>query len=322
MLKRPLSVLIAVIVMLAFSAACKKDANIGTQKDPIKISFMPSADKAVMAENAKIFTDELSKVTGLKIEPVMAPDYLSIIDAMASGNTDIAFINPLGYLLAHDWCGAEAVFQLKGTDKKTDYQSAIIANIASGISAITDLEGKKFAYTDPYSMAGYLMPLWMLTEANVKPASTTYLNKYDAVVESVYLQKQDAGAIFYHKPDPYGRINDARAKLVEKYSDTLEKVKVVALSEPIPNSTVMFRKNLKPELSEALSKAFDTVGASEAGIAALGKMYDATGFGPADNDRYAKIREMLKKLGKDPKEVVPGALTFYRKNVWEVVPSY
>lgn len=314
--------LIALSLSLSLTACTNRDKNLGSEKNPVIVSFMPSATEDVMEKNADIFAKRLSEVSGLHVRAEVAEDFVSMVDKLGNKKADVAFINSLGYLLARDWSGASAIFQLKGVDGKMDYRSAIIAHTNSGINSIADLKGKSFAYTDPFSMSGYLMPLYMFTENGVKPGTTSFDGNYDVVVEKVFQKKTDGGAIYYHKPDPYGRVRDARERLITKYKDLLENVKVVALSDAIPNTPIVLRKALPEDAKVKITMAFATLSNDQTAIAALGKMYDATGFGPVDNASFKKIQEILKKLNKKIEEVVPGAVTFYKTHIWEITPEY
>ena len=275
-----------------------------------------------MKHSADVIAERLSEKTELNIKAEVAKDFVSMVDKLGSKKTDIAFINSLGYLLAKDWNGAEAVFQLKGADGNMYYQAAMITGSDSGIKDVKGFNGKSFAYTNAYSMAGYLMPLYIFNMNNVRPGSTSFLRNYESVIENVYTGKISGGSIYYHKPDPYGRIRDAREKLIPRYPDLLEKVVIANLSEDIPNTPVVFRKNIPPEIQKVLKQGLESLDKDNVALAALGKMYDATGLGPADEAGFDKIRGMLKKLGKSVEEVVPGAVTFYKTHVWEITPEF
>lgn len=311
------------MVMLT-AAACHRDRNIdlGSAKNPIELGFMPSEDKEVMEKNAAVIASGLEKASGYKARPVIASNYFNLLEGLGTKKIDAAFMNSLGFLLAHDWNGAEAVVQLKGVDGGTDYISAIIVRSDSGIKKLSDLNGKSFVYSDPYSMAGYLMPLELLNANGIKPSKESFAGGYSDAIEMVYNGKADAAAIYYHKRDPYGRINDARARLVPKYNDLLEKVTVLDFTDTIPNTPVVFRKNLPADVGAKLTEAFLKLSSDPAVLLAIGNMYQATGFVEADQESFGKIRETLKKLGKEVKEVVPGGITFFQKHIWENVPEY
>lgn len=323
-MKKIVFLMLTVLVVISGCKACqtRDESKIGTEKIPLKIGFMPAPEKGIMEANVKTIIDEISKESGLKIEPVIAKDYMSLIDGLSSKTIDVAFINSLGYLLAHDFCKAEALFQLKGEDGRMVYNSAVIAGVNSGVKTINDITGKSFTYSDPFSLTGYLIPLSVFTENKIVPSSTTFAGGYSDVVELVYNGKAAAGAIYYAEHDPDGRIHDARVKLVNKYNDMLDKVLIIFKSDPVPTTPITFRKDLNAGVKDKIVKAFERSSVNPSVISALNKLYGATGIMLADPKNYDKIRDVLKKLGKDVKEVVPGAVEFYKKHFWDVVPTY
>lgn len=317
------SLLPFIVLSMVSCKACKfrDESKVGTGSVPLKLAFMPAPVEDEVKAGAKLVVDDLSRASGLKIELVIAKKYMAVIDGLASRTIDVAFINSLGYLLSHDWSGTEALFQLKGEDGKNVYKTAIIVRADSGIKTMKDINGRSFAFTDPYSMSGYLMPLYLFNENGVKPAKTVFAGGSSEVVEMVYSGKVDAGAIYYAEHDPDGRIHDARAKLVDKYPDMVDKVAIIALSPPIPTTPVVFRKGLMPDVVKKLEGAFIALNQDQEAIGLLYKMYGATGILKADEKSYDGIRDILKELGKELKEVVPGAVDFYKTHVWEVAPA-
>lgn len=317
-----MSLLPFLVLSMASCKACKfrDESKIGTESVPLKLAFMPAPVEEEVKAGARLVADTLSKSSGLKVELVIAKSYMTVIDGLASRAIDIAFLNSLGYLLSHDWSGTKAIFQLKGEDGKSVYKTAIIARADSGIKGLEDINGKTFAFTDPYSMSGYLMPLYLLNEKGIKPAKTVFAGGFSDVVEMVYSGRADAGAIYYAEHDPDGRIHDARVKLVDKYPDMVDKVAVIALSPPIPTTPVVFRKGLMPDVVKKLEGAFGALNTDQEAMGLLYKMYGAKGILKADEKSYDGIRDILKKLGKNTEEVVPGAVDFYKTHVWDVVP--
>lgn len=325
MKKMRISIVLALAALLLIStASCHGDSDkdLGSARDPLKVGFMPAPDESITKENAEIVTKRLERLGVLTAEPVVADDYITLIDGLASKSIDVAFINSLGYLLARDWGKAKAEFQFKGADGKTEYRTAIITRSDSGIGSLKDLNGRSFAYTDPYSMSGYLMPLALLTEKGIRPSSTTFAGSFNDLIEDVYNGRVDAGAIYYCERDPYGRIYDARAQLVEKYNDMIDRVVIIELTDATPTTPIVFRRGLPPELEKELKTAFGRLGKDPEAMAALNKLYGATGIVVASDEGYNKIEDVLKKLGKETKEVVPGAVTFYQKHFWGHAPVY
>jgi len=100
---------------------------------------------------------------GVRTVVITGTSYNAVIEAMRAGRADAFEVGPFSYVLAHDVADAEplAVGNYSTTvDLKTipGYYSVMFTKKGSGITKIEDLAGKTFAFTDPASTSGYLVP--------------------------------------------------------------------------------------------------------------------------------------------------------------------
>jgi phosphonate transport system substrate-binding protein len=185
---------------------------------------------------------------------------------------------------------------------KDTYQSQIIARADSKVKSLKDIDGKKFAFVDPASASGYLMPAKLFADNKIKPAQTVFANKHDNVVMMVYQKQVDAGATYYSAPQD-GKIEDARQLVLAQYPDIEEKVKIIQLTDPIPNDPIVMRADLdekmKSTVVDALIKFMDT----PEGQKSLKEVFGITGMIRSSDERYDGVREILKTLGKDVAEL-------------------
>ena len=56
----------------------------------------------------------------------------------------------------------EAIFTVVRNNNEMTYKSQIITRKDSGINSLKDLNGKSFAFTDPASTSGYILPSKLL----------------------------------------------------------------------------------------------------------------------------------------------------------------
>ena len=98
---------------------------------------------------------------------------------------------------------------------------------------------------------------------------------------------------------PDGSLGDARRTALESYPDAGEKVKIVQLSDPIPNDTVSFRADLPQDVKDKLIAAILAMTKTDEGIEVLGELYNITGLVPASDSDYDVVRKMGDLLGFD-----------------------
>ena len=319
---RYLNTVLILVVTLLLTVSCNyRSSNLGTSGNPVKVAFMPRGDVDNVTKGADLFARQLEAETDLKVKTVISEDYISIIDGLHSGKIDLAIINPLGYLLARDWAGATAIYQLKGPGGRSVFKSAIITNHSSGINSIKDMDGKSIAYTNPYSVSGYFMPLVMLDKYNVTPSEIRFSGSFEDVIKDVYSGKISAGAIFYNESGYNSHISKALENSAGGQEKSEKSFKILALSDPIPTSPVVIRDKLGADVKSKLMSGLAKISAEQTTVKGLQEMYDSTGLAAVNEADFNRIEDVLAKQGRDIKETVPGALTFYKTHMWDEVPE-
>lgn len=290
-------VMTMVTSVCALTTGCTiSKGELGSEKNPIKLFFVPSVDAKVIEENSVKFKDFLEKNTGYKFEVSIPQSFIAVVEAFGSNRADVASLNTFGYILAHEKYGAEAHLTVLRHGSAT-YQSQFIAKADGPIKTLKDFEGKKIAFVDPASTSGFLLPKKVLTDKGIKPSQEVFAMKHDSVVSMIYQGQVDGGATFY-SPEAEGEIQDARRLVLTQYPDVVKKIKIVELTESIPNDPIILRKDLKPEMKKKIIDAFLAFVATSDGKETFSKVYGVTDLKTATDADYDSVRDMLKKLGK------------------------
>jgi phosphonate transport system substrate-binding protein len=288
--------------LFALNACTSKKAELGSASNPVKLFFTPSVDAKVIEDNSKIFKDYLEKNTPYKFEVAIPQSYIAVVEAFGTKRADVAAINTFGYILAHDKYAAEARMTVIRHGSAT-YQAQFLAKADSKINAVNDFKGKKLAFVDASSTSGYLLPLKMLKDNKVEFGETVFAGKHDNVVTMIYQGQVDGGATFY-SPPANDEIQDARRLVKTQYPDVEKKIKIVQLSEPIPNDPIIFRKDMPEEMKAKIIAAFSGFVATPEGKGAFEKLYGVTDIKVSSDQDYDAVRAMLKTLGKDANEML------------------
>lgn len=311
-------ILIALALIFAVTSvtmlACKK-APLGTAENPVKIWFMPLKDEAVYNKYAPVIEKYLEEKTGMAVETKLARNFVDIVKAMGKKKADIAFMNTLGYLLAHDWAGANAQLQYLYGDVYTTYRGEIITRVGSGIEKPADITGKAFAFAGPYSAGGYLYALKYLKDHKIKPSRTTFAGGHLKAIEMVYNGTVDAAATYHEHPGASGEAKDARIELKKQYPDILAKVKILALTDEIPDGPVTTRKRLPEEINNTFMEALKDFAETPEGRTALIALYNITGLTAVDNSVYDGIRKTIQQLGKEIQDMVKGGYPYFKTSI-------
>lgn len=297
-------ILAAVFTSLVFSISCtRRDrGEIGSANNPIKLFFVPSVDVKVIEDTSEDLKKYLEAHTPYKFTVKIPPSFVAVVEAFGTKRADVASINTFGYIMAHDRYGVEARLTVIRHGEST-YKGQFLTRTDGPIKKIEDLEGKSIAYVDPSSTSGYLLPLKVLKDKGIKPKESTFAMRHDTVVSMIYQGQVDAGATFYSPPAD-GEIQDARRLAKTQYPDIEEKIKILELTDPIPNDPVVFRKELPEEVKSTIVQALEDFVKTEEGLDTLKKLSSVTGFVRATDEDYAPVRKLLKDLGKSANELV------------------
>jgi len=309
------AVLLALTVVISFSACKSRKGPVGSEQNPVQIWFMPLKEEAVYQKHAPAIEKYLEEKTGLKVETKLADSFIDIVKAFGKKKADVAFMNTLGYLLAHDWAGANAKLQYLYGDVYTTYRGEIITKVGSGIDKPADLNGKSFAYTDVYSAAGYLYALKYLKDNKIEPGKVIFSGGHLKAVEMVYSGEVDAAATYHEHPGASGEAKDARVELAKKYPDVLSVVKILALTGEIPDGPIATRKGLNAEISDQITDALKEYTETPEGRATMIALYNVTGLTAIDNRAYDGVRKVIKEMGKDIQQMVRGGEPYYKTSI-------
>ncbi|MDH4567475.1 phosphonate ABC transporter substrate-binding protein [Pseudomonas sp. BN414] len=275
---------VAGIVLLPLVAATSAQAA-----DKLTIGLIPSEDSQAMIESSKQVLDRLESQLGMPVEPFVATDYNGIIEALRAGKLDVAYLGPFSYVLATTVADVEA-FSVAVTKKtgQSAYKSLILARKDSGIRNLADLQGHTFAFVDPSSASGHLFPKAGLEQAGYEPdklfSRVIFSGSHDASILAVENNKVDAAAVADRI------LAGAVAKGLVKQDD----FQVVWTSRPIPESPMVWRKDMDPALKQKVAAAL-------ASIKDLpwGDQGQLDGFQPTNDAAYGVVRETAKVLDLD-----------------------
>lgn len=258
---------LALATAMAFAALAFAPVTPAPAQIKLVMAFVPSGEARTILDTGNRIAHLLDVATGYHFESFVATSYAGVIEAMGARRADIGWLSTFAYVIAHQKYGVE-VRLVTVRFGLPYYNAEIIAQASSGVNSLADLKGKRFAFVDPASTSGYLFPLAGLKKAGYDPAKffgqTIFAGSHNNVVLAVYQGRVDAGSVY----------DDARGTVQKDYPDVMQKVKVVWKSDPIPNDTVSFRKDLPEDVKDKVTKALIRFSQQPAGLDALKTLYE------------------------------------------------
>ena len=258
-------------------------------KDPAKlrVALLPDENAATLIQNAQPLKAYLEKTLGRAIEVIVTTDYSSMIEAMRFGRIEIAYFGPFSYVLAKSKAPAIEPFAVGIEKGSPTYNSILIAHAGGPVATIADIKGKPFGYGDQASTSSHLIPRAYLLKNGLdgaKDYKPVHLGTHDGVARAVQNGQVPAGALS----------KAIYESLLARKSIDAEKIKVLAVTPPIPNYPMTMQGDLAPALKDKIRKAF-----LEVKDPAVLKSFRVEGFAPTDDKAYDVLRDTAKILDLD-----------------------
>ena len=259
---------------------------------PQQLNFgvIPSESSDNVTERFNGLRQYLEQRLGIPVKMQVATDYAGVITAMQFKHIDLAYFGPKAYVDAAQRANAEAFVVQILRDGRNGYHGVVITRKDSSIHNIEDAKGKIFAFTDPNSTSGTLVPtVYFVKEMKIKPEE--YFSKV------IYSGSHQASILEVKS----GRVDLASTNDLDllrgngKQWNTDQDFRVLWTSPLIPGSPMAFRKDLPASLKEALTNAFISY-KDPAGL----QLLKVSGYERATDDIYNPIREQIevkKQLG-------------------------
>ena len=110
--------------------------------------------------NQECFRAAIEAELGVPVKLFAPADYDGVIQGLLGGTIDYAWLGPSAYAKIYltDPTAVDLKLTKQNVDGSTGYYSIGFARADSGITSIEDAKGKVFAFADPNSTSGYLVP--------------------------------------------------------------------------------------------------------------------------------------------------------------------
>ena len=227
------------------------------------------------------FITYLEEKLGSKVTLVVPPDYAGVIEGLAQKKLHFALLGPKSYIEASKQANATTSARILGEDGQDGYKGVIITKKGSGLKTVADLKGKTWAFTDPHSTSGNLIPsVYFAADAQIDPE--TYFS-------NVIFSGSHENSILMVKK---GEIDAAATNNVDIERDSgrqwrKEDFNIIWESQLIPHDMIAYNKAMPEDFVQALTQAVlafdDPQGLKDMAIAR---------FIPATDADYVFVRQL------------------------------
>jgi phosphonate transport system substrate-binding protein len=222
---------------------------------------------------------------GRKIYLVQRKTYAEVNGLLADGRIDLAFICSGPYAADRDRYRFEAL-AIPLIHQKSVYRAYLITGQASSIKRFADLRGKVFAFSDPDSNAGCIVPRFLLAQQGERPQSffgkTIFTYSHDNSILAVSRSLVDGAFVHEHIWEYYSLRNPI----------VTSRIRIVFTSEPFGNPPLVASAFMPEALKLRIREVLFSMHEDPEGARILSELLIDRFIQP-DEQLYDPIRRML-----------------------------
>ena len=222
------------------------------------------------------------------VQLIQRKTYGEINELFLKGQIDLAFICTGPYAAGKYVYGFEGIATpvVRG---EPYYQSYLLVNHQSPYMALEDLRGKIFAFTDPESNTGALVPTYWLSEIDETPASffrtVNYTYSHDNSIMAVARNLVDGATVDGHKWEYYNKQNPVHTA----------RTRVIRKSQPLGSPPLVAANRLPVELKTEIKHVIQSMHTDPVGKAILEKLM-VDRFVTPEDQWYEPVRHMSARV--------------------------
>jgi len=231
----------------------------------------------------------LAKELGVDFDLVATTDWAGMAVAMGSGQLDVAWMGPWGYIIANAATNCQAVATVKYDDKPV-YYGIIIARPDLVVAKFPDdTKGKSMSFADVGSTSGWLVPTYYAKEVwKIDPK--TYWKYSEGATHAANEIAVSSGQV-----DMATDFDRNRNAMIASGQVKADANKIIWTSAPLPNDAIVLPSTAPKELSAQVQKILTAIAVEQAKTL-LPPRY--TGFVAADHAAYETIEKAGIAVGK------------------------
>ena len=253
---------------------------------PLVLSIHPYLAATEIHKRFSLLAEYLSKELGRPMTIHIENTYESHVNAVGTGEVDIAFMGPASYIKLTQKYGKRPLLAAFETKGGRTFRGVIVVRKDSPIKTLSQLRGKKVAFGDVNSTMSYLVPRSMLLEAAIdlnQLGKIDFVGNHENIALGVLSGSFDAGAL---KEDVF-----------KQYEQ--EGLRALAVSDPMPDHLFVARAGLPEDVVRKITKSLLSLKDTEDGRRILGSLQNTLiALVPARDEDYDPLRRVLDSLAR------------------------
>jgi phosphonate transport system substrate-binding protein len=296
MRKRSIATILCVLCFPLLAACSPKEPPPPAKKPSVEkllIGLIPEQNLFRQMERYEPLGEYLSRKTGTKITFKILSRYGNIVDSFKSSGLDGAFFGSFTYVLAHAKLGVEVLARPVDQDNTSTYHGLIFVRKDSRIRSARDMKGKRFAFVDKATTAGYLLPLEYFHDNGISDyrhylKEAYFTGTHEDAIYDVLNRKADIGAA---KNTVFQRLAKADPRIMKE-------LVVLKRSLDVPENALALRKDIDASVRDLLKDALLKMNLDPDGKKVL-ERFGALKFIETTNKDYDVVRKYAEDINLD-----------------------
>ena len=253
--------------------------------------------------------DRTEALLGVETKIFAPADYSGVIEGLIGGNLDMAWLGASGYAAVYlaDPEAVEPVLVKINTDGSYGYYSIGFARVDSGIKSLDDMKSKVFAFGDPNSTSGYLIPSVEIPEGGYSMKSGEYFSEvkfvggHEQTIVAVANGDVDAGVTWADGLGNWeeGYNSGALRKATDAGLVDMTEIQEIWRSKVIPEGPIVLRKALPERVKLQMTGLMASLESMDPECAYSVMAGEVKGIAPIGHDAYISVIEARKASMKN-----------------------
>lgn len=253
----------------------------------IILTHMAVSPTAIL-EGCKPFANYISRKIDVDFQIEIVPDVNYLIKGLENNTIQMGYVSNLDYVKIKKSRHVTPFAKVVKGGTST-YNAKLLVRKDSGINKLSDLKGKKFAYSSKNSSHGYLYPYLLIKKGFNKP-----LEKFFGSIITTKKDPDGILSVLYRRADVVSASSQTFAILTELMPRLKRELKVLSTSQPLVHGPMFFDQENVPdqEMRENIKREVLNMSKGTEGKQIL-LLFKIGGFTSAKDCEYNSLRTLL-----------------------------
>jgi phosphonate transport system substrate-binding protein len=280
----------ATVVDFSRKVAVKKPGKQQSDANVLRVAVGAMISPRETAAHYYALLGYISDKMGREVVLIQRRTYGQINELLSTGQVDVAFICSGPYATGKDIFNFQALAVPLVRNKHT-YRSYLIVHKDSAYQDLSDLRGKVFAFTDPDSNTGALVPSYWLSRKGETPQSffkkVVYTYSHDNSIMAVAMSLVDAASVHEQIWEYYSERNPVYTS----------KTRIIRKSDDFGNPLMVAGGHLSDALKETIREVLFSMNRNDEGKKLLEELM-IQGFVAPNDQWYLPIVAMQQQCSR------------------------